>query len=134
MTKTKPEPWVYSKWLTKTEAAKYIHRPLDVMTYLLESGEIPASVGDGKRGRYASAVVYVHMDDLDAFMRAHPYEPGTSSAPARRPGKPIEKDWRGIALSGKPITDLKRLEELSAKADEAIARGKARQAKKKASS
>ena len=42
--KERLEPRASSKWLSKSAAAKYIHRHVDAVQELIESGEIPAEV------------------------------------------------------------------------------------------
>lgn len=48
--KERMEPWASSKWLSKSAAAKYIHRHVDAVQELIESGEIPAVYGAFNRG------------------------------------------------------------------------------------
>lgn len=65
--KERLEPWASSKWLSKSAAAKYIHRHVDAVQELIESGEIPAVYGAFNRG--GSRTIYINIDDLDAYMR-----------------------------------------------------------------
>lgn len=69
--KERLEPWVSSKWLSKSAAAKYIHRHVDAVQKLIESGEIPAVYGAFNRG--GSRTIYINIDDLDAYMRRTPF-------------------------------------------------------------
>lgn len=71
--------WSNSKWLSKTAAAKYIHRSPAALQQLLDSGAIPASQAPFERG--GAPVVYISIDDLDAYMRSTPYMPALTSAP-----------------------------------------------------
>lgn len=41
--KERLEPWASSKWLSKSAAAKYIHRHVDAVQELIESGRFPPS-------------------------------------------------------------------------------------------
>ncbi len=68
------EPWAQSKWISKSNAAKYIHVTDAEIERLLREGEIPASVSRTNR-KGGSAVVYVNVDDLDTYMRQSPYSP-----------------------------------------------------------
>lgn len=65
------EPWANSMWISKSDAAKYIHVTDAEMNRILRHGEIPASVARFSRG--GSKVVYVHIKDLDEYMRQSPY-------------------------------------------------------------
>lgn len=65
--------WSSSKWLVRADAARYIHRSKEALQQLIDAGEIPAVVGDTRCAR--GTVLYVHIDDLDRYMRSHPYEP-----------------------------------------------------------
>lgn len=82
--------WCTSKWLSKTAAAKYIHRSPAALQQLLDSGTIPASQAPFERG--GAPVVYISIDDLDNYMRSTPYKPAmpVSVAPAssERMGEP----------------------------------------------
>lgn len=78
--------WSDSKWLSKTAAAKYIHRSPAVLQQLLDSGVIPASQAPFERG--GAPVVYISIDDLDAYMRSTPYMPAIANA--SRPVTTIE--------------------------------------------
>lgn len=69
--KERLEPWASSKWLSKSAAAKYIHRHVDAVQELIESGEIPAVYGAFNRG--GSRTIYINIDDLDAYMRRTPF-------------------------------------------------------------
>lgn len=69
--KERAEPWASSKWLSKSAAAKYIHRHVDAVQELIESGEIPAVYGAFNRG--GSRTIYINIDDLDAYMRRTPF-------------------------------------------------------------
>lgn len=69
--KERLEPWASSKWLSKSAAAKYIHRHVDAAQELIESGEIPAVYGAFNRG--GSRTIYINIDDLDAYMRRTPF-------------------------------------------------------------
>lgn len=69
--KERMEPWASSKWLSKSAAAKYIHRHVDAVQELIESGEIPAVYGAFSRG--GSRTIYINIDDLDAYMRRTPF-------------------------------------------------------------
>lgn len=74
--------WSRSKWLSKSDAALYIHKDPRQLQKLLDSGEIPASAASGaRRGRNQTPVVYIHIDDLDAYMRSVPYEGSNSASP-----------------------------------------------------
>lgn len=70
--------WSNSKWLSKTAAAKYIHRSPAALQQLLDSGVIPASQAPFERG--GAPVVYISIDDLDAYMRSTPYMPVLTNA------------------------------------------------------
>ena len=65
--KERLEPWASSKWLSKSAAAKYIHRHVDAVQELIESGEIRAFNRGGSR------TIYINIDDLDAYMRRTPF-------------------------------------------------------------
>lgn len=65
--------WSSSKWLSKSAAARYIHRSPEGLQELLDSGEIPASVAPFERG--GARVIYISIDDLDEYMRSTPYTP-----------------------------------------------------------
>lgn len=65
--------WSSSKWLSKSAAARYIHRSPEGLQELLDSGEIPASVAPFERG--GARVIYISIDDLDEYMRSTPYMP-----------------------------------------------------------
>ncbi len=95
--------WASSKWLSKTAAAKYIHRSPAALQQLLDSGEIPASQAPFERG--GAAVVYISIDDLDSYMRSTPYIPPRPKRapvplPERVPGAPIPS-YRSIARGKK---------------------------------
>lgn len=66
--------WTTSKWLSRNEAARYIHVHNSVITELIESGELPASVGHGSKCAKGE-VLRINIDDLDAYMYAHLYTP-----------------------------------------------------------
>lgn len=70
--------WSNSKWLSKNAAAKYIHRSPTALQALLDSGAIPASQAPFERG--GSKVIYISIDDLDAYMRSTPYKPSRAAA------------------------------------------------------
>lgn len=70
--------WYSSKWLSKTAAAKYIHRSPAALQQLLDSGAIPASQAPFERG--GAPVVYISIDDLDDYMRSTPYMPALTNA------------------------------------------------------
>lgn len=82
--------WSTSKWLSKTAAAKYIHRSPAALQQLLDSGAIPASQAPFERG--GAPVVYISIDDLDNYMRSMPYKPAVPasvvSASGGRMGEP----------------------------------------------
>lgn len=87
MPKAVAEPWNTSKWLPRYLAAKYLHVTDAELQGLIDAGEIPASeLTLKKKGPKGSHPVYVHMDDLDAWMRSHPYRP--SPAPVRATARP----------------------------------------------
>ena len=86
--------WSTSKWLSKTAAAKYIHRSPAALQQLLDSGAIPASQAPFERG--GAPVVYISIDDLDDYMRSTPYRPSkptsvVSSVSGDRLGEPLER-------------------------------------------
>ncbi len=68
------EPWTQSKWISKSNAARYIHVTDAEIDRLLKEGQIPASVSSTNR-KGGSPVVYVNVDDLDTYMRQSPYSP-----------------------------------------------------------
>lgn len=70
--------WADSKWLSKSQSAKYIHADVRVLMALIDSGVIPASVGHGT-SRGGAPVLRVNVEDLDRYMYSHPYVPGQSS-------------------------------------------------------
>lgn len=83
--------WTTSKWLSRNEAARYIHVHNSVLNELIESGEIPASVGHGARCKNGD-VIRINVDDLDRFMYAHPYVPKeTAEAGVEEAAKELEK-------------------------------------------
>lgn len=81
--------WSRSRWLSKSGAALYIHKDARELQRLIDDGTIPASAASSaRRGRNRTPVVYIHIDDLDAYMRSIPYE-GASTVSC--PAKPAEK-------------------------------------------
>ena len=64
--KERLEPWASSKWLSKSAAAKYIHRHVDAVQGLIESGEIPAVYGAFNRG--GSRTIYINIESLQESM------------------------------------------------------------------
>lgn len=72
MTSSPVEPWKRSKWITKTDAAYYIHQDVGDVQRLIDDGVLQASPAKSRRaGRgQSSRVLYLNIDDLDAYMRA----------------------------------------------------------------
>lgn len=87
MPKAVATPWNTSKWLPRYLAAKYLHLSDAELQELIDRREIPASVLEGRqKGPNRSAPVYLHIDDLDTWMRKHPYRP--RSEPIRVTARP----------------------------------------------
>lgn len=76
MTKPAGEPWKRSKWITKTDAAYYIHQDVEDVQRLIDDGILQASPAKSRRaGRGQSRrVLYLNVDDLDDYMRARAAE------------------------------------------------------------
>lgn len=94
MSATKVEAWASSKWLSKSAAAKYIHVTDAAIRDLIDSGTIPAVMGGFRRG--GAETVYIHVDDLDAYMRSRPYVPGNHTRVNEL--KAVKSDPRFIPL------------------------------------
>ena len=58
-------PWPDSPWLTRRQAAKYLHVTFDTMQNWGSRGEGPPY------SRPHPQMVRYHLDDLDAWLRAH---------------------------------------------------------------
>lgn len=88
MPKAVATPWNTSKWLPRYLAAKYLHLSDDELQSLIDAGEIPAcELLQRRKGPKGSHPLYLHVDDLDAWMRKHPYAPkGPAIRVRRRPG------------------------------------------------
>lgn len=56
---------VSSPWLTVTQAARYVHMDQNRMRELVYAGTVQSHMR-GSRG------IFVHTDDLDAYMRSMP--------------------------------------------------------------
>lgn len=66
-------PTVPTVWLTPTEAAQHVRaKSTDLLRAAVKNGDLPA-FGYGREMRFKAA-------DLDAWMEAHPFEPGRRSA------------------------------------------------------
>lgn len=87
------EPWAQSKWISKSNAAKYIHVSDKEMERLLSEGQIPASVSANRAA--GREVVYVNIEDLDAYMRQSPYSPKAGD----------NKRVRRAAMEQPPLTE-----------------------------
>ena len=103
--KERMEPWASSKWLSKSAAAKYIHRHVDAVQELIESGEIPAVYGAFSRG--GSRTIYINIDDLDAIcagrlsLRSRAMRCRTKNTPLCSPCKrACQRAWPLTAVRG----------------------------------
>lgn len=123
--------WHRSKWLSKSAAALYIHRDVRELQRLIDEGTIPASAASGaRRGRNLTPVVYIHIDDLDAYMRSIPYE-GASTVSC--PAKPAEKlDGPHVRIEAHPDETMtyERGREIARAVTKAAARAKKRKTPK----
>lgn len=87
--------WLESKWLSKCAAAKYIHRSPAALQKMLDAGIIPAVQAPFSRG--GKTVVYVSIDDLDAYMRSNPYVPEREeTARGSRRGATADRKRNGL--------------------------------------
>lgn len=102
--KEKLEPWASSKWLSKSAAAKYIHRHVDAVQELIESGEIPAVYGAFSRG--GSRTIYINIDDLDAYMR-RTLSLRSPAMRCRTRSTPLCSPCKRACLSAWPATDVR---------------------------
>lgn len=119
--------WDRSKWLSKADAAVYIHRSVQKLDEYIKRGEIFASSGDRRTGPTRSRIVYIHIDDLDAFMRSHPYVPE-----AEGPRAPVEAgEPRMMALTPCPPSDPETIRAAIQAADKAYERTRRREERKK---
>lgn len=75
-------------WLSKSAAAKYIHVRESELQRLLDTQVIRASESTATRGPKRTPVVYIHIDELDAYMRARPYVPDCEDV-----GEPSDGDF-----------------------------------------
>lgn len=125
MTRTKAEPWLTSPWITKSEAAKYIHVSDEEMTALLDSRQIFSSESNRVRGPKRSKVLYVHIADLDAYMRSRPHLAGEGPAHQQPPAEPRAAKPRR-APSSEQVCDPERLMQVGLTAARAAERARKR--------
>lgn len=133
MTKTKPHPWETSPWISKAAAAKYIHCTDAELNRLIDEGVIFASRSSRRRGVKGTYVAYLHVDDLDAYMRGRPYRPEGQKrqASVSVPTELRRRDVGLYELSGSPIGDSERLQEIGRKAAEAARRSREREERRR---
>lgn len=76
---------VVSPWISKSDAAVYIHRDPSYVDQLIVDGVLTPCPSDARRGRNGSRAVYVNTAELDEYMysrRISPVEYAREFAPA----------------------------------------------------
>lgn len=76
---------VVSPWISKSDAAVYIHRDPSYVDQLIVDGVLTPCPSDARRGRNGSRAVYVNTAELDEYMysrRISPAEYAREFAPA----------------------------------------------------